>query len=318
MGSRRRWVGVIELATIGSLVVVALVVSILDLLGVLSSGQDGPGSRIPALTLLLLGLLGAQQAFDRFGQLRAVREQLHQSQQHLSGLVASVDQIRESIARQPGDGRFDRALKDVSGGLHSALQIPNPVFHNMIYRHLDQLRARVNDWRDGTFRTRGEEYHRLLLDLYSNATTSVVSTSARAYLNTWRTPLGSKLLDAHARGRAQVTRIFIFDHRAEVTPEAIAEMRRQSEVPNVSVCVYVKDEDPFYRLPADVSEDFTVVDDGEAIGTTVTFGDEARLTANWFFCSTVQKRRFAEIVGALRAGSLSLTEFEAGPEHVPS
>jgi hypothetical protein len=315
--NRRRWVGLVELATIGSLVVVALVVSILDLLDLLD--QDGAlAMRIPTLILLLLGLLGAQQAFERFGQLGAIREQLRQSQKHLSGLAQSVDEIRELVGRRPGDGRFDRALKDVSGGLHAALQIPHPVFHNMIYRHLDHFRARVNDWRDGTFRTRGEEYHRLLLDLYQNATTSVVSTSARAYLNTWRTPLGSKLLDAHARGQAKVTRIFIFDHRSEVTPDAIREMRRQSQVKNVSVCVYVKDEDPFFRIPNDIGEDFTVVDDGEAIGTTVAFGDESRLTANWFFCSTVQKRRFAEIVGGLRAGSQSLTEFESGPEPVPS
>jgi hypothetical protein len=314
---------VIETTTIGAAVGVALVVSIMDLLDLLDDGPNGLVARIPALTLLLLGLLGAQQAFERFGQLRSMRDEITESQQSLSdiskavhGVSESLDQMSGSITQRLGDGRFDRALADVSSGLQAALQTPHPVFHNMIYRHLDHFRSRVNDWRDGMFRTRGEEYHRLLLDLYQRASTSVFSTSAQAYLSTWHTQLGTRLLAAHADGRAKVTRIFIFDRRSGVTPEAVAEMRRQSAVKNVAVRVYLKEEDPFFRFPSDISDDFTVIDEGEAIGTTVTFGDESRLTANWIFSNTIQKQRFADIVSALRSGSQTLAEFEAGSEPV--
>lgn len=88
-------------------------------------------------------------------------------------------------------------------------------------------------------------------------------------------------------------------------------MRRQSRVRNVSIYVYIKDADPFFRFPADVSDDFTMVDDGEVIGTTLTFGDENKLTAHWYFRNPQQARKFKEIVDALRSGSKSLAAFEA-------
>jgi hypothetical protein len=232
----------------------------------------------------------------------------------------TLEQVQESLVLQPVDGRFDRALKDVSAALQAAQRISHPVFYSMISRHLEQFRMLVKEWQDGTFRTQGEEYHQLLYDLYLNAKMSVFSTSAPSYLPTWQTPLGSKLLAAHERSGAKVTRVFLFNHRAEVTAAAIKEMRRQSKVKNVTVRVYIKNEDHFFRMPADMSDDFTVIDDGEAIGTTVAFGDgdESRLTASWFFNDAARKHQFAHIVGALKSNSVALQEFDAGPGHADS
>lgn len=89
-----------------------------------------------------------------------------------------------------------------------------------------------------------------------------------------------------------MTRVFLFADRAAVTSAAIEEMTRQDQVKNVAIRVYIKNEDDFFRLPADLSDDFTVIDDGEVIGTTVAFGegDESRLTASCFFSTTLRGR----------------------------
>lgn len=324
--SRRGWLSSLETATITSAVLIALGISVLDLLGLLGDGR-GLAARIPTITLLLLGVLGAQQAFERFGQLRILRDQLSQSHQQLSSITTQVqevqrtlDEVRESLVLQPVDGRFDRSLKDVSAGLKAAVSISHPDFHNMISRHLEQFRRLVNEWQDGTFRIQGAEYHQLLHDLYLHAKVSVFSTSVPSYLPTWRTALGAKLLAAHEQGNAEVTRVFLFADRAAVTDAAIDEMRRQTQVKNVAVRVYIKNEDDFFRLPADLSDDFTVIDDGDVIGTTVAFGDgdESRLTASWFFSNTTRKRQFAHIVSALKANSVALADFEARPKHTGS
>lgn len=318
----RGWLSSLESPTIVVAGLAALTVSVLDLFGFLD-GVVWLHSRIPVLTLLLLGILGVQQALERFGSLGTLRDQLSQSRQQLSAISTQVQEVdrnltrvRESLVLQPVDGRFDRALRDVSAALQAAQQIPHPVFYSMISRHLEQFRMLVKEWHNGTFRTQGEEYHQLLYDLYLHSKASVFSTSAPSYLPTWQTTLGSKLLAAHERNTAEVTRVFLFDRRADVTASAIAEMRRQSKVKNVEVRVYIKDEDHFFRLPADMSDDFTVIDDGEVIGTTVAFGgdDESRLTASWFFCNAPKKHQFAYIVSALKSNSVTFEEFEGSPE----
>lgn len=315
----RRWLDVLEILTVAAVVLGGIVIAVLDMFDVLDpTSAGGLREKIPAITLLLLGLVGGQLAFERYRQLRNLQENVDRHHQQLDTVAETVqqlgpklEQVRDSVAIQPGDARFDSALREVSVGLQSALKIDNDVFSKMIYRHLAGFRDRVSEWRDGTFRTRGEEYHRLLLDLYRSAQTNVVSTSASAYQATWRSTLGDRLLAAHATGKAKVERIFVYNRREEITQDAIEEMRRQSRVRNVSIYVYIKDADPFFRFPADVSDDFTMVDDGEVIGTTLTFGDESKLTAHWYFRNPQQARKFKEIVDALRSGSKSLAAFEA-------
>jgi hypothetical protein len=316
---RRRWLDVLEVLTVAAVVVGGIAIAVLDMVDLLDPTSAGNlRQKVPAITLLLLGLVGGQLAFERYRQLRNLQDNAESHQQQLDTVAATVqelgpklEQVRDSVAIQPGDARFDSALREVSLGLQSALKIDNDVFSKMIYRHLAGFRDRVTEWRDGTFRTRGEEYHRLLLDLYRSAQNTIVSTSASAYQATWHSTLGDRLLAAHATGRAKVERIFVFNRREEITEDAIEEMRRQSRVRNVSIYVYIKDADPFFRFPADVSDDFTMVDDGEVIGTTLTFGDESNLTANWYFRNPQQARKFKEIVDALRSGSKSLAAFEA-------
>lgn len=316
---RSRWLDMLEVLTVAAVVLGGIVIAVLDMFDLLDPTSAGSlRAKVPAVSLLLLGLVGGQLAFERYRQIRTLQEGVDKSQEQLQQVARTVDelgpkleQVRDSVAIQPGDARFDAALREVSLGLQSALKIQNDVFSKMIFRQLAGFRDRVSEWHDGTFRTRGEEYHRLLLDLYRSAEVSVVSTSASAYLDTWRSTLGDRLLMAHATSKAKVDRFFVFNTRAEITEDSLEEMRRQSRVKNVSVYVYVKDTDPFFRFPADVSDDFTMVDDGEAIGTTLAFGDESKLTASWHFRNPQQARKFKEIVDSLRNGAKSLAAFES-------
>lgn len=108
---RSRWLFSLETPTVVLAALIALGVSILDLLGLL----DGVGwlhTRIPVLTLLLLGILGVQQAVERFGSLRTLRDQLSQSRQQLSDISTqmqevdrTLERVRESLVLQPVDGR---------------------------------------------------------------------------------------------------------------------------------------------------------------------------------------------------------------------
>lgn len=88
--SRRSWFTLLETATIAAAVLIALDVSSLDLLGLLGNAS---GPRIPSITLLLLGILGAQQAFERAGQLRNLIDQVSQSRHELSSVGAQVQEV---------------------------------------------------------------------------------------------------------------------------------------------------------------------------------------------------------------------------------
>ena len=95
--------------------------------------------------------------------------------------------------------------------------------------------------------------------------------------------------------------------RDEVTAEAFAVMEKQSKA-RMNVRLFFSDESRLFSFPADISKDFTVVDHGEAIGTTISFGGDS-LAAEWYIQDQDRKRRFEGICKSLTQGSEEFSKF---------
>ena len=63
-----------------------------------------------------------------------------------------------------------------------------------------------------------------------------------------------------------------------------------------------------HSLPADVGTDWTIVDDGSAIGVTRQMGDIYE--AQWYFNDENQAERFLDFEKRLREGSISLQQWK--------
>lgn len=317
--ARQKWrssFGIIEVVAIITPTAAGIAVSTLDFLGLFDQSLH---TRIPTLTLLLVGIVGGQLAFERYGQIRRLNDQQHQANRNISAVNntltevgVSVNEVRDSVRMHIGDSRFDAMSQDICSDLRAALQVAveNQVFYDAMCAQLEDVVRTTRDWRYGQLDTRGTGYHQVLIGLYQNARSSVVSTSSQRYVSTWNESLGERLRLAHARSPAAVTRIFIFDNREMVSTAAVDEMRRQNAYQSITVRLYFKNSDPLFQYPSDISEDFTVIDNGSAIGMTVKFGEESQLTAKWYFNDSRMISRFRRIVEALRDGSISYADYE--------
>lgn len=218
---------------------------------------------------------------------------------------SSFEPHRESEAAPATEAPFAGAMASTAQSLGRAQRIDNPVFLEEVTLALDDLRSRAEDWARGKLIAPEERYNRVLLKLYESATTSVFSTTIPDYLETWNSPLGDQLLEAHQRSTAGVTRVFVFNERSELTDAAVTLMRRHEDA-GVRVLVYIDREDPGFSFSPDVSRDFTIIDDGRAIGVTVSYG--RALQAEWYFDDNARKGRFRDIRESLLRGCRRLEQ----------
>jgi hypothetical protein len=208
-----------------------------------------------------------------------------------------------------GHPGFDDVLKAINTGLREALSIDNDIFRQAMLDECHSFQAKVGVWSDGQFQAHDAQYNEILLQLYAHARESVFSTTIPNYLPTWTTPLGRQITEAHAKSRALVTRVFVFNSRNEVTAQAIEEMEKQDRLGNIKVRLYFDEEDKTFNFPPDVSRDFTVIDKGEAIGITVSFG-EGSTAAVWYIKDQNKRQRFLHICEALERGSIPFRDFK--------
>jgi len=204
-----------------------------------------------------------------------------------------------------GDQTFDEVLYAIHLSVSDSLKFRNKTFRDAILQECQDFRAKADDWSDGRIRVHSN-YNQLLLRFYERAQTAVFSTSIPDYLSTWVTPFGDQLMQAHGRSDAVVTRIFIFNNRDEINLDAVNTMEKQAKA-GINVLLYFTDESAF-SLPADISKDFTVIDHGEAIGITISFGGD-NLAAEWHIQAQNKKQRFEGICHTLVQGSEQFAKF---------
>ncbi len=133
----------------------------------------------------------------------------------------------------------------------------------------------------------------MVKEMYKHAQSTVFSTCAIQYLHQWETKHGDALLEAHKNNQANVTRVFIFNDRSEVDERAQKIMLRH-ESQGIEVRIFVSNERTAYSFPSEIQKDFTVIDQGAAIGVTtafITFENKEKTQATWYFSN---KQRYPQ------------------------
>jgi hypothetical protein len=208
--------------------------------------------------------------------------------------------------RPSGDQSADEVLYAIHENVNKALAFRNDTFREAVLRECDDFRARSADWSEGRMLA-NVHYNQLLMTFYERAKESVFSTNIPNYLSTWSMSFGDQLMAAHGKSNATINRIFVFNKRDDVTPEAFSVMEKQCKA-GINVRLYFSDESRVFSFPTDISKDFTVIDHGEAIGTTISFGGDS-LAAEWYIQDKDRKRRFEGICRGLTLGSEDFSKF---------
>ncbi len=212
-----------------------------------------------------------------------------------------------AVLASTGNQRFDDILNAIQKGIKKALTFNNESFVGALLEECGTFRAQVADWSNGQVQTHGQ-YNQLLLRFYEHAESTVFSTSIPDYLSTWMGPFGEQLMDAHRKSHAVTTRVFVFNNRKEISQDALSVMASQAKS-GVNVRLFFDDDNRGFRFPPDISRDFTVIDDGEAIGITLSFGGD-NLAAMWYIQDTNRRQRFLRIRNSLIEGSIAFSAFE--------
>jgi hypothetical protein len=177
-----------------------------------------------------------------------------------------------------------------------------------VLRACESLRADSGSWARGELLPSQARYNATLKALYENAVTEVFCTSIPDYFATWQSPLGRALLDAHGRSRAVVTRIFVFDSVDSVDAEVMKVMEEHEDHPRVSVLVFLDQDDKLVSFPPDLSRDFTMIDQGQVIGITMSFGSQPQ--AAWYFDDADKKARLNRLREGLIESATPFKEFQ--------
>src|SRR5262249_12982278 len=211
--------------------------------------------------------------------------------------------LLRTLASLSDDGRvLSEGLAAIASNLAASLDKKYPVLTEFVLGQCNEFRAATADWKHGQLSVAGSECNRLLIRLYEAAGSSVFCTSVSEYhTTTWETTLGQQLLDAHEHSKAEVTRVFVFNKRQEVTASMFDTMTKQSKA-NIKVRVYFDEEDDLFQFSADIAKDFTIIDNGDAIGVTERFDPPE---SRWYFADEDRRQRFLGYQEALSRGSIS-------------
>src|SRR4029077_8335278 len=204
------------------------------------------------------------------------------------------------------DPSADEILYAIHENVNKAVAFNNDTFRDAVLRECIEFRAKTAAWSEGRIRAHAN-WNELLMGFFEHARKSVFSTTIPNFLSTWDTPFGDLLMTAHRKSRAQVTRIFVFNKPQEITPEALAIMEKQWNE-KIDVRLHFSDGAKLFKFPPDISRDFTVIDHGEAIGITLSFG-EPSLAAEWYIQDEDQKQRFEQMCRDLIGDSEEFSAF---------
>jgi len=211
--------------------------------------------------------------------------------------------------------QFGETIRAIMKNLDCALEIEHPVFQETIVRHFSDLWRRSALWERHEMDVSGSLYKRALIDFYYEAETSVFATCLPDYFDTWQGRLGRCLLEAHARGKASVRRVFIFSTRSDVTAEhidALKKLQASFNDPNkMQLYIWIEDEHvpPYFHLVP--SKDFTVIDQGRVIGFTLNLGT-GMVSAKWYFASQPYGNICNDIIADIMQGAESYDKFRLG------
>ena len=209
------------------------------------------------------------------------------------------------------DPKTSALIRKVESSFRKALELESSIFEEIVMDDLHRLVELASERAAWTFdSTSVAQYTKILLNIYRSAERAVFSTSIPDYEDTWSSTLGRHIVDAHKAGTAKVTRVFVYQTRSDLTAERFEMIRNhQRELPNATIKIYIDDEDPSFHFDANISRDFTIVDDGEMVGLTQAYG-RRNLSAKWRFRDESLAHRLEKHARYLLDGAKFLHEIE--------
>ena len=224
----------------------------------------------------------------------------------LVSVSAACDQIMEAVSRL---GRLrhptlESTLYSIVQNYRQAFRVDHDVFQSHLKRWAKGTKDESEAWGQGLLRIR-IHYGQFLADIYKRAEQSVFSTTVPTYNSeVWKGALksfnlGRVLLKAQqANVKARSTRIFIYADEQAITDDDIRIMKMHQEY-RIEVYVYVDSVYPGFEYPPDnVESDWTMIDDGKAIGITKTI-DSRRNEAYWYFNNQGKAKEYKELRDSL-------------------
>jgi hypothetical protein len=196
---------------------------------------------------------------------------------------------------------LDGLMRNISAGM----KIEQSDFRGEIIFHCREWQSISRDWAQGKIVVR-QNYENLLANIYRSAKRTIFSTSIPQYQKTWTSQMGKSLIRIQEKNNAKSTRVFIFDARDDITNDDNQIFEEHSRA-GIEVIIYFDREDPTFLFPADVGTDWTIVDEGSAIGVTRQMGE--LYEAQWYFNDRDQSERFLDFEQRLRAGSISIDQW---------
>lgn len=206
------------------------------------------------------------------------------------------------------DKRLDDQIKQIGANVQLAAQRGTDILTSEVSHELNNLAIESRAWSRGELQSSVQRYNSVLLTLYDHAKDCIFSTTIRDYLTNWPEELMEQMIATSEKATADlVTRVFVFAERKEIDETAIKILRRFARSSKITSLVYIDGEDQGFNFPPDTSRDFVVIDRGEAIGVTESFG-MGNLRATWYFGDAERKQRFHKMCEDLRRGSLKVSD----------
>ncbi|HEY0736753.1 MAG TPA: hypothetical protein VGD69_17675 [Herpetosiphonaceae bacterium] len=253
----------------------------------------------PVMIVLLLVIIVIGIFFDRFTQRPSIKR--------TSKEVTNFENIISNFG-SINDKEISDALRNLGQGITKALSIDHPIFRKAILGKVYNFSADVNNWENGQLYFGPLDSQEYLLDLYRDAKDTVFSTSVKDFFEHWDEVFGDRILEANKESNAKVIRVFIYNERNEVTNDDFEQMQKQVDN-GIDLRIYFDKEDRFFSFPPNVSRDFTIIDNGKAIGVTESFGRHNN-SARWYFNNTKIANQFQQIKESLIRGSESFKKFQ--------
>ncbi len=215
--------------------------------------------------------------------------------------------LSTAMKESSNGGSLGDAILAVSENALKAMGFDNLPLTEAVKTKLAEVRATSDKWANGELSLVGVACNQMLLQMYEQAQKNVFATVVPEYHDeVWTKPFGEKLLLTHKAGHAQVTRVFIFDDRNELTEQRIKTMERHTDA-NVSVFAYFDKEDDLFRFAEDMPRDFTIIDDGLAIGITTSINRNS-IGSSWYIGHENKRKYYESIKGSLLHGSRPFNE----------
>ena len=246
----------------------------------------------------------------------------------VKGRSAPPDARKSELSRSPEQGHaqtavvahqaLEQQIKSIGENVQLAARRNSTILTDEISHELNTLSIESRAWSRGELQSSVQRYNSVLLTLYDHANESIFSTTIRDYLSDWPEELMEKMITAGEKSRARsVTRVFVFAERTEIDETAIKILRRFQESSRVLSLVYIDGEDQGFNFPPDTSRDFVVIDKGEAIGVTVSYG-LGNLRAQWYFGDPERKLRFKKMCDDLERGSIKVSDVLKWWDNLPA